>query len=79
MDGLRDNNISNVQPQQDAHSFFQDPLFTSLTTPDLHLKTGSPAVGKGNPAWITDATEKDYDGKPRVVNGLIDMGAYEQQ
>ena len=64
---------------QDAHSFFKDPLFTSLTTPDLHLKTGSPALKTGNVAWITDATEKDLDGKPRVVNGLVDMGAYQQQ
>ena len=65
---------------QDAHSFFQDPLFTSTgTTPDLHLKSGSPALKTGNVAWITDAAEKDYDGKPRVVNGLVDMGAYEQQ
>ncbi|OQP56798.1 hypothetical protein A3860_09435 [Niastella vici] len=63
----------------DAHSVFQDPLFTSLTTPDLHLKTGSPALKTGNAAWITDATEKDLDGKPRVVNGAVDMGAYEQQ
>lgn len=64
---------------QDAHSFFKDPLFTSIgTTPDLHVKTGSPALKTGNPAWITDATEKDLDGKPRVVNGAVDMGAYQQ-
>jgi parallel beta-helix repeat protein len=65
---------------QDAHSFFRDPLFTSIgTTPDLHVKTGSPCLRTGNPAWITDAAEKDYDGNPRVVNGAVDMGAYQQQ
>jgi hypothetical protein len=65
---------------QDAHSFFKDPLFVSTgTTPDLHVKTGSPCLKTGNAAWITDATEKDLDGKPRVVNGLVDMGAYQQQ
>jgi hypothetical protein len=65
---------------QDAHSFFRDPLFISTgTTPDLHVKTGSPALRTGNAAWITDATEKDLDGKPRVVNGAVDMGAYQQQ
>jgi hypothetical protein len=64
---------------QDAHSSFKDPLFTSIgTTPDLHVKTGSPCLGTGNPSWITDATEKDLDGKPRVVNGKVDMGAYQQ-
>jgi hypothetical protein len=65
---------------QDAHSFFQDPLFTSTgTIPDLHVKTGSPCLRTGNPSWITDAAEKDLDGKPRVVNGAVDMGAYQQQ
>ncbi len=65
---------------QDAHSTFKDPLFVSTgTNPDLHLKTGSPGLLTGNPAWITDATEKDLDGKPRVVNGKVDMGAYQQQ
>jgi hypothetical protein len=65
---------------QDAHSFFKDPLFVSTgTTPDLHVKTGSPALRTGNASWITDASEKDLEGKPRVVNGAVDMGAYQQQ
>jgi hypothetical protein len=65
---------------QDAHSSFRDPLFVSTgTTPDLHVKTGSPCLRTGNVSWITDATEKDLDGKARVVNGAVDMGAYQQQ
>lgn len=65
---------------QDAHSFFKDPLFISTgATPDLHVKTGSPCLRTGNPAWITDASEKDLEGKPRLVNGAVDMGAYQQQ
>jgi hypothetical protein len=65
---------------QDAHSTFKDPLFTSTgTTPDMHVKTGSPCLRTGNVSWITDASELDYDGKPRVVNGAVDMGAYQQQ
>ncbi|WP_166437325.1 right-handed parallel beta-helix repeat-containing protein [Niastella caeni] len=65
---------------QDAHSFFKDPLFVSVgATPDLHVKTGSPCLRSGNLSWITDASEKDLDGKPRVVNGAVDMGAYQQQ
>ncbi|MBO9205472.1 MULTISPECIES: right-handed parallel beta-helix repeat-containing protein [Niastella] len=65
---------------QDAHSYFKDPLFTGIgATPDLHVKIGSPCLRTGNVSWITDATEKDLDGKPRVVNGAVDMGAYQQQ
>ncbi|WP_205514272.1 right-handed parallel beta-helix repeat-containing protein [Longitalea arenae] len=65
----------------DVHSFFQDPLFVNAgaSNPDLHLKTASHCLRAGNPSWITDATEKDLDGKPRVVNGVVDMGAYQQQ
>lgn len=70
-----------TQTKQDAHSFFKDPLYTSISTtaPDFHLKTGSAALRTGNAALITDVTEKDYDGKPRVVGGKVDMGAYQQQ
>jgi hypothetical protein len=65
---------------QDAHSAFKDPLFIGIgTSPDLHVKTGSPCLLTGNAFWITDAAEKDLDGKPRVVNGAVDMGAYQQQ
>jgi hypothetical protein len=69
-----------TKTSQDAHSSFRDPLFNGIgTTPDLHVKTGSPCLRTGNVSWITDATEKDLDGKPRVVNGAVDMGAYQQQ
>jgi hypothetical protein len=65
---------------QDAHSTFKDPLFNGIgTIPDLHVKTGSPCLRTGNVSWITDAAEKDLDGNPRVVNGAVDMGAYQQQ
>jgi hypothetical protein len=65
---------------QDAHSSFRDPLFMGIgTVPDLHVKTGSPCLRTGNVSWITDAAEIDLDGKPRVVNGAVDMGAYQQQ
>ncbi|OQP39285.1 hypothetical protein A4D02_18355 [Niastella koreensis] len=69
-----------TKSSQDAHSTFKDPLFNGIgTIPDLHVKTGSPCLRTGNAAWITDAAEKDLDGKPRVVNGTVDMGAYQQQ
>ncbi len=65
---------------QDAHSAFKDPLFINVgTAPDLHVRTGSPCLRTGNAAWITDATEKDLEGNPRVVNGAVDIGAYQQQ
>lgn len=66
---------------QDANSLFADPLLVQLVfpSPDLHLKTGSPCIQKGDLSLITDPLETDYDGKPRIVNGKVDMGAYEIQ
>lgn len=67
--------------QQEAHSIFADPLFSNVGTPipDLHLQTMSPCLQQGNPSWIILPAERDYDGKPRVVNGKADMGAYQRQ
>lgn len=55
----------------------KDPLFVDAAHGDLHLKAGSPAIDKGLNSANT--TSVDLDGKPRVVNGVIDMGAYEYQ
>jgi hypothetical protein len=60
-----------------------DPLLGPLQdnggpTPTMALLPGSPAIGAGDP---TNAPEWDQRGPgfPRVVNGLIDIGAFEVQ
>ncbi len=59
----------------DAASLIEvDPLFVSLDTPDLHLKSASPAVDAGKN--LPEAGSKDIDGEPRVQN-VIDIGADE--
>jgi hypothetical protein len=52
-------------------SVLADPLFVSAT--DLHLRAGSPAIGRGEPLGFT----VDLDGKPLPATG-IDAGAYQQ-
>jgi Ig-like domain-containing protein len=54
-----------------------DPLFVNLPGGDLHLQPNSPCNNAGNNAYVTTAT--DLDGKPRIVNGTVDIGAYEFQ
>jgi probable HAF family extracellular repeat protein len=44
---------------------------------DYHLLIGSPCIDAGDPNYIVEPNERDLDGKPRIINGRIDMGAYE--
>jgi hypothetical protein len=54
-----------------------DPLFVGPARGDYHLAAGSPCINQGwNEAWMWDAV--DLDGKPRILDGQVDMGAYEQ-
>ncbi|MFN8497213.1 MAG: choice-of-anchor Q domain-containing protein [Anaerolineae bacterium] len=55
-----------------------DPNKLPTTTGDLHLRAGSPAAGVGSNS-VTDPPlpATDLDGKPRVMGGVVDLGAYE--
>jgi len=64
-----------------------DPLFVAPSggsgtgyngvTADWSLQNGSPCIDTGDPGGTYPATDKA--GNPRVVNSIIDMGAYEYQ
>ncbi len=47
------------------------------TDGNYHLLEDSPCIDTGDPNHITEPNETDLDGKPRVINCRIDMGAYE--
>jgi hypothetical protein len=51
-----------------------DPAFAGRT--DYHLKAGSPAIDAGNSA-APALPATDFDGRPRIVNGAVDLGVYE--
>jgi uncharacterized repeat protein (TIGR01451 family) len=63
----------------------QDPLFLVPVDPedapttdgDLHLQAGSPAINGGDNILIPAGVTTDLDGLPRVINHVVDMGAYE--
>jgi hypothetical protein len=44
---------------------------------DYHLLDGSPCINAGDPNYAAGPGETDLDGNKRVVDGRIDMGAYE--
>jgi len=44
---------------------------------DYHLLPDSPCIDAGDPNYVPEPNETDLDGRPRVMAGRIDMGAYE--
>jgi hypothetical protein len=53
-----------------------DPKFEAAPNGDFRLTAASPCIDKGtNAAWMTAST--DYEGKPRIIGGRVDMGAFE--
>jgi len=59
-------------------NIYVDPLFANVSSLDFHLSTGSPALDAGGTTPVPLPTT-DFDGNPRVVNGTVDMGAFEYQ
>ncbi len=54
-----------------------DPCFVCPNSGDYHLLSDSPCIDAGDPSYQYDPNEADLDGRPRVICGRIDMGAYE--
>lgn len=53
------------------------PAFSDPAHGDYHLLPYSPGVDAGNNTYAAGLT--DLDGNPRIVNGTVDMGAFENQ
>jgi hypothetical protein len=53
------------------------PLFVNEAGGDFHLQSNSPCIDTGNNSDVI--TTYDLDGNPRIVNGIVDMGAFEYQ
>jgi predicted amidohydrolase len=53
------------------------PLFVDYTGGNLRLQSNSPCINAGFNYYVPGST--DLDGRPRVVGGRVDIGAYEFQ
>lgn len=75
--------VKSAQSFSDATHYDQvivnsDPQFENRQELDYRLKSASPAIDKGNPAF-TIGIQFDLDNKTRIVNGVPDLGAFEKQ
>ncbi|MHC4647466.1 MAG: right-handed parallel beta-helix repeat-containing protein, partial [Planctomycetota bacterium] len=54
-----------------------DPLFADPAGNDYHLEPGSPCINVGDNNAVPPSVVTDLDGNPRIIDGTVDMGAYE--
>lgn len=57
----------------------EDPMFETIRSDyifNYRLKADSPAIGAGNPAYVTDMDLIDMDGVNRLADGNPTLGAY---
>ncbi|RKY16086.1 MAG: hypothetical protein DRP63_06095 [Planctomycetota bacterium] len=66
----------NITENNCIHS---DPQFVDAANGDYHLKDTSPCIDRGNNTLVPSGVTTDLDGNPRIVNGIVDIGAYEYQ
>ncbi|MCG2659996.1 MAG: right-handed parallel beta-helix repeat-containing protein [Kiritimatiellae bacterium] len=66
-------------PKTGTGNIGADPLFADTNSRNYRLSsTNSPCFNAGsNDVWMTDA--RDLRGKPRILYGTVDMGAYEYE
>lgn len=62
---------------QDANGLFAAPQLLAPASGDFHLAAASPAVDRGDPAFVAAPGETDLDGAPRVNGARVDLGADE--
>ncbi len=61
-------------PNAGTGNITDDPVFIDPASGNFRLQTNSPCINAGANAYVVTST--DLDGRPRVMGGTVDMGAY---
>lgn len=62
----------------DTGNIIGDPGFYDPDNGDYHLSASSPAINSGTNETVASSETLDLDGNSRVIDGTIDIGAYER-
>jgi hypothetical protein len=62
---------------QNATNFSMDPKWVSAASGNYELKDNSPCIDAGSNAALPNGITIDLASQPRIIDGIIDMGAYE--
>ena len=72
------NSCTTPDPGSGVGNITDEPVFVDPNGwSNLRLQSNSPCVNAGHNASV--ATSTDLDGRPRIAEGVVDMGAYEYQ
>ncbi len=71
------NSCTTPLPNAGTGNITGDPLFIEQAGANFRLQTNSPCINAGDNASVV--TTNDLDGRPRILGGTVDMGAYEFQ
>ncbi len=72
--GNSDFNFRGISPGPGDISL--NPCFVDSLTEYYHLQSGSPCIDAGDNAYASTG-DKDLDGRPRIIDTIVDMGCYE--
>jgi parallel beta-helix repeat protein len=56
---------------------YGDPSFVNRLGGDYHLSSSSPCINAGSNSIIPPSLNWDFEGDPRIINGVVDIGADE--
>lgn len=72
------NSCTTPDPGSGSENITSDPSFLNAGAGNYRLAAGSPCINAGtNQDWMTNSV--DLDGLARIVQGRVDMGAYESE
>lgn len=69
--------FSCTSPSVGTNNILGPPDFVGALTGDFRLQSGSPCVNAGNNTYAPSGT--DLGGRPRILGGTVDLGAYEYE